>query len=500
MDYCSEFKNKIFECDKTEPLFNERTLIVASTVGRSPKIRKLIDELFICESVDLSKTKMPLIPGIVGFNFTELLYAQKTYHLLVSKKLPFSVVMCAFDDFIKKINLLDIKEGEAIDLAGLMIHHYKHDIGLKEATIFMFWNGYVIPKEICKFCKIPCRTDDEVEESLPGWIDRYTLKTDDKRRIKAKLAGPTEREIISQIKEMVPLSFKKLSDFVSGAAPIFLSESESMLADEIIVNQYINKKDVEDAIYAYMVAAAGNRPEDILIDEPYLTDAEEMLNAETLITNLISLSIAYKRVVRALRSTQNLATSYALQLEGTNKRLVKERSKITTDEKECLEQKIGILNTDKKNLLSENEKLQKEVKRLKAQVKELEGSKVELSKLREKFFSLNDDQSKEFEDINSEASIARSKENLSKLENRNILFFGGHVNLTAKLKNAAPTVNVIGQQSFSSSLLKEADIICIYASQIGHAQYYKIMSCCDHNKVKYVSSTNIDRLLDEIAN
>lgn len=97
----------------------------------------------------------------------------------------------------------------------------------------------------------------------------------------------------------------------------------------------------------------------------------------------------------------------------------------------------------------------------------------------------------------------KKDDNISILNNKNIVVFGGPPNWHTSVKKVLPNATCIpvSNKSFNTSIIDNSDIIVIKTDYLSHAQWYKIINQArNKNKKVLYCQNNIDMLLSDLIN
>lgn len=100
-----------------------------------------------------------------------------------------------------------------------------------------------------------------------------------------------------------------------------------------------------------------------------------------------------------------------------------------------------------------------------------------------------------------DAESNNNEVDIDKLNNLNAICFGGTNNWINTMKEVLPNWTFIaaGVENFDVALLKGKNYVFINTKVNSHGMYYKVIENKDKNsKIRYINTTNRDRILREI--
>lgn len=237
----------------------------------------------------------------------------------------------------------------------------------------------------------------------------------------------------------------------------------------------LDKLTIKDFINTYLILSGY---------EKCLPLKKEDINIEEL-TTFVSLSAIQALYIEAYNE------SYKFFFENYSENTTIRFKKILD---ECKEFKKKSLK-----LQDENERLKNEVEELKRKLNKSDGTIEKYKSNNKELFELRNyifnNQEEYIDDFNKEIDIEY-------LKDKKIVCFGGNkawiTNMIKEFDNwtfvSAETIN------FDASILKDADIVFIKATHIGHAMYYKIMANLDDNtEIKFINNNNVNVIKQEIS-
>lgn len=150
------------------------------------------------------------------------------------------------------------------------------------------------------------------------------------------------------------------------------------------------------------------------------------------------------------------------------------------------------LDEEIKKLVEENTRLEKKNNHLLESIKNQPDVEDELHQLRNLMFNLS---------TSEDAASNNNEVDIDKLNNLNAICFGGTNNWINTMKEVLPNWTFIaaGVENFDVALLKGKNYIFINTKVNSHGMYYKVIENKDKNsKIRYINTTNRDRILREI--
>ena len=207
-----------------------------------------------------------------------------------------------------------------------------------------------------------------------------------------------------------------------------------------------------------------------------------------LVTGLLirSFSRMHKRLVNRLTNT---ATSNRLSYNDNEQKL---NIKLNTLNDKYQEQ-ININNKKQEdlNILQiKYDKCQNTVHELNSKVEELEEKTRILEALLER-------------KTNHEKDFKKEDVDISILQNKNIVVFGGPPNWHTNIKKVLPGITCmpVDNKNFNTSIIDNSDIIVIKTDYFSHAQWYRVIKQArNKNKKILYCQNNIDMLMNDLVN
>lgn len=231
----------------------------------------------------------------------------------------------------------------------------------------------------------------------------------------------------------------------------------------------IDIKDIKNAICSYFSVTNWSKEEDIDYNELHQY-------IDIMIINYVYLK-AYNRADEFFFNNYSDKTN--IELINVNKEL-----------RECKKKNLK-LQDENSSLKNEIESLKKELELLKKENVNESYNRKELTELRNFVFNLESDESVEKFDDNT----------LEIIQSTSAISIGGNKAWCDKMKEVIPSWTFIPLDmiNFDASILKSFDYVFIKATHISHAMYYKIIANInEEQKLRYINSNNIDKVVSEI--
>lgn len=171
---------------------------------------------------------------------------------------------------------------------------------------------------------------------------------------------------------------------------------------------------------------------------------------------------------------------------------IEEQLKLKEVENRELKKKNLLAQDTLEKLKVENEALINKNNVLSKEINDLEVAKMERVALIERLYSL--EQEVECSELDNAIATAI---------NESAVVFGGHPKWINRMKTLLPNWTFIPSNSlnFDSNIVKNNKYIFIYTKYNGHDMYNKVISCLTKDNVlKFINSTNFDRVVSEIEN
>lgn len=281
--------------------------------------------------------------------------------------------------------------------------------------------------------------------------------------------------IIKTTQNIYDIKDELLYNYIDKLSMIF--DTENMMFLSMTGNAKVSNKDLEEiaALY-YMLYRNQNKEK----------------SAKFIITGLMIkyLIKAYKEV-KEYYFQNNKETLYIEleELENQIKYLKNENSKVKRENKNLKNEIKYLRNKYKVGLEKKIIELEKQITEQQKVIEGLKENEKELYALRELAFELEHDY--------------QITEKGTEISNVPVLIVGGHENWRRKLNEVLPsnfrfldgTV-----EGFDIRILDSIEYVFFYTAYMNHAVYYKIINYCKKNnvKIKYIKSTSIDLVLNEI--
>lgn len=366
----------------------------------------------------------------------------------------------------------NLSSEEEIDFRKYMEYLYPYIKNMEDgelnsniATALFFANGYSRIINYDTIVKIFMARD----ATNKGW-----------RRVSHKQPVPPEYE--EEVKEYMKLVPKDIWQKAFGISPAeiplwYLYDYENIAFYSLFEELNFNKnKEIEEIIVSYVLGKHSNNYEFNLTD--YVIAS----------LHIKILTKAYVKV-KEMYFANNKETMY-FEMEDLENELkqIKSLYEAEKDKVQKLSQK-----DDQKNqiLMEENSKLQKKIQLLEQKLEETESDRKEIIALRE--FAFNCSQ----EEVDTDNSMSYDFTTIKGV------IVGGHPNWIAKMRKKLPSWNFLVKETYvDDNLIKNADVVLINTSYIGHSLYFKIISALKGINVKlgYLNNNNIDICLKQIHN
>ena len=177
------------------------------------------------------------------------------------------------------------------------------------------------------------------------------------------------------------------------------------------------------------------------------------------------------------------------ELNNKVKVLEKEVHRVKSNTKEIINKEIDEISQSYNYEISQ---LNKKIAELESEIHLLNEDKNELHKLREYFFSLNNE---EIEQIENNYDLTEL------IKDKSIVIIGGHSHLIKRLKAKYPSIKQASQEShITQDLIKNADYVFIITDFQSHGMYYKAMKYLNNYNIKwdYMNGVNIKKIEREM--
>lgn len=301
------------------------------------------------------------------------------------------------------------------------------------------------------------------------------------QRISLNTATEETKKQIKQLFKQLPPDYLKIiySDKETALPYDFLYDLEEASSYNIFSEVSLTKKDIEEVIFAYL--AKFN----------YEIDFMKYFIPAVHIKYLIK---AYKKIKKYYFDNNN--DELFIKLEEKKIETLKQKEKLNKEKEKFREEEKKFRVIQKRTsrqieeLQEENQLLQKQMERLKQEIDQKSSNKLELEKLREYVYSLEDNFNSPITDDVPEESYDFTK--------LSAIILGGHPNWQKKMKEKIPSWKYISADvNINEEILKTYDLIIFNTSYVGHPMYEKVIRYVRlyNKKIAYVQNTNIKSCL-----
>lgn len=205
-----------------------------------------------------------------------------------------------------------------------------------------------------------------------------------------------------------------------------------------------------------------------------------------------SLNKLYNTAKGTIRN--NLESAATFESEKKQVALLRKRSEVALFDSQkqaaALEKQVALLKKEKADLQKQLEKKEKQL--------------VAANEKQVALFNKMAEQKSDIERDNSLISSLLDNEYIEQAEidtSKNIVIVGGAPTWQAKIKTAYPSIKFIDNVNFDETIIKNADIICIFYGYLSHSLYYKVINVARKNNIdtKYIKSNNTKLVSIEIG-
>lgn len=281
--------------------------------------------------------------------------------------------------------------------------------------------------------------------------------------------------VLKSAQNLFDIKDPEIFRYVDVISMIF--DTEDMMFLSLTNHMKISRKDLEELAALYYVL---------------YNNQNKVESAKFIITGLfIKCMIKAYKELKDFYFKNNKETLY-IELEDLEYKLKKyeeEYSKLKNINKNLENEIKRIRNEYKHSLEKRIIELEKQITEQQKVIEELRENEKELYALRELVFELEHDY--------------QITEKETEIPNAPVLIVGGHENWRRKLQRVLPNNFKFLDgtiESFDIKILNNIKYVFFYTAYMNHAVYYKIINYCKKNdvKIKYIKSTSIDLVLNEI--